>query len=111
MGPRVSNVAPWEQLAVKLDKPGRTVEWVKLPSHVGTEGNAQADLLANVLTLFIPYNNMVSNAVSKEGNPLPRGGRLTVNLPLTRLVPSLHTTQQLLCSPWVLRSRTNALLD
>ena len=98
MGPRVSNVAPWEQLAVKLDKPGRTVEWVKLPSHVGTEGNAQADLLANVLTLVIPYNSMVSNAVSKEGNPLLRGGRSSMKLLHIEWGSSLHMMQQLFCS-------------
>ena len=36
----------WEQLLHELDRPGRTVECVKVPSHVQVSGNKEADKLA-----------------------------------------------------------------
>ena len=39
-----------------MDKQGRTIQWVKVPSHVGIEGNSQADLLANEGRLANPLN-------------------------------------------------------
>ena len=42
----VPNVSLWEQLLLELDTPGRTVLWVKVPSHVHVEGNKEADTLA-----------------------------------------------------------------
>ena len=31
----MSNVTLCEELLVELDKPGRTIVWVEIPSHVG----------------------------------------------------------------------------
>ena len=42
-----------EKILVELGKPGRTVVWVKIPSHVGIEGDTHADLLANLSRLAI----------------------------------------------------------
>jgi len=47
-GAVVPNTALWEALIDELDRQGRVVEWVKIPSHVGIEGNVEADRLANV---------------------------------------------------------------
>ena len=53
-GTRVSNVTLWEELVVELDKLGRTIVWVEIPSYVGIEGNTQADLLASAGRLASP---------------------------------------------------------
>mmetsp|Transcript_137376 Transcript_137376/g.238948 ORF Transcript_137376/g.238948 Transcript_137376/m.238948 type:complete len:136 (-) Transcript_137376:522-929(-) len=44
----VVNIPLWEMLIVELDRPGKVVQWVQIPSHVGTEGNVEADRLANI---------------------------------------------------------------
>ena len=44
----MSNCALWDSLVAELDKPLRIVQWVKIPSHVGIEGNVEADRLANL---------------------------------------------------------------
>mmetsp|Transcript_137378 Transcript_137378/g.238953 ORF Transcript_137378/g.238953 Transcript_137378/m.238953 type:complete len:201 (-) Transcript_137378:319-921(-) len=44
----VVNIPLWEMLIVELDRPGRIVQWVKIPSHVGIQGNVEADRLANI---------------------------------------------------------------
>ena len=40
--------ALWDLLITELDRPLREVQWVKIPSHVGIEGNVEADRLANL---------------------------------------------------------------
>ena len=55
-GSKVPDVALWEELL--QEKQGRTIQWVKVPSHVGIEGNSQADLLANdgrLASLGLPH--------------------------------------------------------
>ena len=42
----VSNATLWALLLNELNRPGRTVHWVKVPSHVTVEGNNEADRLA-----------------------------------------------------------------
>ena len=42
----VSNLSLWEQPLLELDRPGRTVHWIKVPSHVHIDGNNEADRLA-----------------------------------------------------------------
>lgn len=42
----VSNGSLWELLLAELDRPDRTIHWVKVPSHVTIEGNNEADRLA-----------------------------------------------------------------
>ena len=43
----VSNTSLWEQLLEELDRPDRTIHWVKVPSHVNVEGNNEVDRLAD----------------------------------------------------------------
>ena len=50
-GVRVLNVALCHR---QLDAPDRTSDWVKVPSHIGAEGNTEADLLANAERLTNP---------------------------------------------------------
>ena len=46
-GPR-SNVALWKELLTERASPSRDVKWIKVPSHVGTQGNEEADSLAEI---------------------------------------------------------------
>ena len=72
---RVSDVHLWEVLRVGLSRPGRTMEWVQPPSHVGVEGNTRADLLADAgarLANPLPHHGQVPNAVPEEGNFPPK---------------------------------------
>ena len=39
----MSNLALWEGLLMELDERGRALQWAKLSSHLGIEGNTQAD--------------------------------------------------------------------
>ena len=41
----VANVSIWEQLLHELDQPRKTIQWVKVPSHVTVEENNEADRL------------------------------------------------------------------
>ena len=52
----VPNVAVWEELLQESEKQGRTIRLVKLPSHLGIDGNSQADLLTNEGRLANPLN-------------------------------------------------------
>ena len=42
----ISNVSLWEIMLNSLERPGHTVHWVKVPSHVTLQGNNEADRLA-----------------------------------------------------------------
>ena len=48
------NVELWKQLLAELDKPDREIQWIKVPSHVGTAGNEEADALAETGRLSSP---------------------------------------------------------
>ena len=75
-GTRVSNVTLWEELLVEPDKPGRPIVWVKIPSHVGIQGNTQAELPANAGRLaspLYPSRQHGPNIVSHKGNSPHRG--------------------------------------
>ena len=39
----LSNVEPWKELLTEFESPHRTVKWIKVPSHVGIQGNEEAD--------------------------------------------------------------------
>ena len=41
-----SNMELWKELLPELESSRRTVEWIKVPSHVGIQGNKEADSLA-----------------------------------------------------------------
>eukprot|EP00670_Eutreptiella_braarudii_P017476 CAMPEP_0174349448 /NCGR_PEP_ID=MMETSP0811_2-20130205/6181_1 /TAXON_ID=73025 ORGANISM="Eutreptiella gymnastica-like, Strain CCMP1594" /NCGR_SAMPLE_ID=MMETSP0811_2 /ASSEMBLY_ACC=CAM_ASM_000667 /LENGTH=305 /DNA_ID=CAMNT_0015476833 /DNA_START=215 /DNA_END=1132 /DNA_ORIENTATION=+ len=44
----VSNVPIWEMILTELEREGRELVWIKVPSHVTVEGNNEADRLASV---------------------------------------------------------------
>ena len=52
----VSNVEIWEQLLRELSQPGKTIKWVKVPSHVTVEGNNEGDRLADLGRLSSPLH-------------------------------------------------------
>ena len=67
-------MALWEELLVELDKPGGTMEGVKLPSQVGVQGNTQADLLATVGRLgnpLYPLQQPDIHRCEQRGEPPP----------------------------------------
>ena len=42
----LSNVELWKELLTELESPHYTVQWIKVPSYVGIQGNEEADSLA-----------------------------------------------------------------
>ena len=44
----VSNVPIWELILSELEREGREILWIKVPSHVTIEGNNETDRLASV---------------------------------------------------------------
>ena len=50
----LSNVALWKELLTELDSPSRDIKWIKVPSHVGIQGNEEADSLAEIGRLSSP---------------------------------------------------------
>ena len=69
----LSNVNLWKELLCKLDSPHRSVEWVKDFSHVGIQGNEEADSVAELAPLSSPllYHSLT---------PVPRFVRRSVAL-------------------------------
>jgi len=47
----VPNIVLWDSLIAELDRQCWIVPWVKVPSHVGMEGNVEVDRLANFGTV------------------------------------------------------------
>ena len=60
----VANVAIWEELLHELDQPGKTIRWVKVPSHMSVEGNNKADHLADLGRLSSPLHPVLSTPSS-----------------------------------------------
>ena len=56
----VANVSIWDQLLHELDQPGKTIQWVRVPSRVTVEGNNEADRLADLGRLSSPLNPVLS---------------------------------------------------
>ena len=68
----VANVAIWEELLHELlDQPGKTIRWVKVPSHVSVEGINEADRLADLGRLSSPLHPVLStpNSVASPHTP------------------------------------------
>ena len=102
-GTRVSNVALWEELLGELHKPGRTIQGVQIPSHVGVEGNAQADLLANVgkqANPLHPSQQRGTQCCDQSGEPPPKRRKVEHEPSSHRRESSQCWVQQLFCSPW-----------
>ena len=75
-GVRVSNVARWQELMVEPDKPGRIIEWVELPSHIGFKGDTQANPLANARrlasSLYLLHQHGIQRFEQRGGTVLQR---------------------------------------
>ena len=100
-GTNVPNVALWEELLQELEKQGRTIQWVKVPSHVGIEGNSQIDLLANegrlANPLYPPKQQTTQHGESVRGPP-KRDGKLNLGPPHARPSSSWQVRLQLFYS-------------
>ena len=103
-GVAVSNPALWDLLINELDRPGRIVQWVKIPSHVGIEGNVEADRLANLgreSSPLYPKHTTSGPASSHGTQPLRKKRRFKIeNAPLAS--PFLTTDESLFFTglPW-----------
>ena len=51
---RLTNVDLWKELLMELDSQQREVTWVGVPSHVGIQGNEEADSRAEIGRLSSP---------------------------------------------------------
>ena len=67
----VANVAIWEELLHELDQPGKTIRWVKVPSHVSVEGNNEADRPADLGRLSSPLHPVLSTPNSVASPHMP----------------------------------------
>ena len=64
----LSNVELWKELLTELESPHRTVQWIKVPSHVGIQGNKEADSLAEDGRLNSP---LLQQLVAPQVRSLP----------------------------------------
>jgi len=82
----VSNIVVlWDSLIAELDRQCRIVRWVKIPSHVGIEGNVEADRLVKLGRESSPLYH--KNTGPLAHNRLVRSVRLTFRVS-TPLPPS-----------------------
>jgi len=93
----VSNPALWDLLINELDRPGRVVQWVKIPSHVGIEGNTEADRLANIGRESSPlYPKRTTSGPTTSHGTQPLSKRRKINIkPAPLASPTPRTTQPL----------------
>ena len=93
MGP-LSNVSLWKELLHELDSIDRIVKWIKAPSHVGIQGNEEADSLAEDGRLSSP---LLRQSVAPQTRNLrcflapQRGAHPSLSLPqFLTLIRSRH---------------------
>ena len=91
----VSNVALWEALLLELDRPGRTIHWVKVPSHVHKDGNNEADKLAEQGRMSHPkFPKLCTPAVNLLRYNIPKAPKRRKLISL-----SIHHQSQPHCTP------------